>query len=121
MESPRVTFAPILRPAILLNSPISHIPYFNGLDGQSILVDLFLLVARDWTLFDILSMNTRESESSIVRYPVSRHSEALSNFILSRVMRNQPPSTINIEEAANRLYEELVPFLRVIVSKISKL
>lgn len=101
----------------LLLTPIGNIPYFRALEGRFIIVDLFLLIARNWTLFDILHLNTADRESSIVRNPVSRNSEAIVNFVLGRVMRNQPSNTSNIAEAANRIYLEMLSYINIFVSK----
>jgi len=100
----------------LLLTPIGNIPFFRTLDGRSILVDLFLLIARNWTLFDLLNLNTVSHESTIVQNSVSRNSDAIMNFVLERIMRNQPPDVSNIEEAANRIYLEMVPYINIFVS-----
>lgn len=104
----------------MLLTPIGNIPFFRGLEGRSVLVDLFLLVARDWTLHDMINLNTIDLESSIVQNPVSRNSGALVNFFLDRIMRNQPHTNHNIEEAANRIFSEMVPYIHVFV-RINKI
>lgn len=109
----------LTNPQDLLLATVSSIPFFAGLEGQSILMDLFLLIARDWTLFDILNISITNPTSSIVQNPVSRLSNNLTAFILDRVMRNEPPNNRSIEDAANRIYQELLPYLNVIVSEIS--
>ncbi|VVC43920.1 Hypothetical protein CINCED_3A020784 [Cinara cedri] len=101
------------QPNELLLTPIGNIPFFSGLEGSSVLVDLFLLIARDWTLHDLINLNTVDLESSIVQNPVSRHSGALVNFFLDRIMRNQPHTNHNIEEAANRIFLEMVSYIHV--------
>lgn len=100
----------------LLLAPIGSIPYFRSLEGRSVLVDLFLLIARNWSLHDIINLNTIDQESSIVLNPVSRNSGALVNFFLDRIMLNQPPSNHNIEDAANRIFLEIVSYIHVFVS-----
>lgn len=79
-------------------------------------MDIILTIVQDWTLHDVLYLNTSSETSSIIQYPVSRHTETLTNFILDRIMLNQSPSNQNIEDAANRIYQELLPFINVIVS-----
>lgn len=101
----------------LLVTPIRSIPYFRDLEGRFIIVDLFLLIARNWTLFDILHLNTIGRESSIVQYPVSRRSDEIISFVLGRVMRNQPSNTTNIAEAANRIYLEMLSYINIFVSR----
>lgn len=101
----------------LLLTPIGNIPYFRDLEGRFIIVDLFLLIARNWTLFDILHLNTIDRESSIVQNPISRSSEEIINFVLGRVMRNQPSNTTNIAEAANRIYLEMLSYINIFVSR----
>lgn len=100
----------------LLHSPIGNIPYFRDMEGRSILLDLLLMIARNWTLYDILNLNTNDLESSIRQNPISRNSEALVNFILIRVMLNQPRSIHSIEEAADRLHLEIMTYINVFVS-----
>lgn len=100
----------------MLITPIGQIPYFRALEGRSILVDLFLLIARNWTLFDMLNLNTANQESSIAQNSISRNSDVIENFILERIMHNEPSNMNNIEEAANRLYLELLPFINMFVS-----
>jgi hypothetical protein len=102
----------------LLLTPIGDIPYFGSIEGQSILVDLFLMVARNWTLRDILSVNYVSRSSTLRTYPVSQHSEELVDFILDRIMLNQPPNNQNIEDAANRIFLEMVPYINIFVSKL---
>lgn len=97
----------------LLLTPIGNIPYFRALEGRFIVVDLFLLIARNWTLYDMIHLNTISHESSIVQNPVSRNSEAIISFVLDRVMRNQPSNTSNIEEAANRIYLEMLSYINI--------
>lgn len=81
------------------------------------LVDLFLLIARNWNLYDILNLNITELESTIVQHPVSRNSEAIVWFILNRIMRNQTSNNQNIEEAANRIYVEMAAYINIFVSE----
>lgn len=104
------------QPNELLLAPIGTIPFFRRLEGRFLLLDLFLLIARDWTLHDLINLNTTDLDSSIVQYPVSRNSEALVNFFLVRIMRNQPPNNHSIEEAANRIFLEMVSYIHVFVS-----
>lgn len=104
------------QPNELLLAPIGNIPFFRRQEGRFLLLDLFLLIARDWTLHDIINMNTTEQDSTIVQFPVSRNSGALLNFFLDRIMRNQPPNNHNIEEAANRIFLEMVSYIHVFVS-----
>lgn len=101
----------------LLLTPIRNIPYFRSLEGRFIIVDLFLLIARNWTLFDILHLNTVGRESSIEQNPVSRYSEDIISFVLDRVMRNQPSNATNIAEAANRIYLEMLSYINIFVSR----
>jgi len=102
----------------LLTTPIGEIPYFRSLEGQSILVDFFLLISRNWTLRDMFSVNLMSQTSTLRTNPVSRHSVELVNFILHRVMLNRPPSPQNIEDAANRVFLEIVPYINIFVSKM---
>jgi len=102
----------------LLTTPIGEIPYFRSLEGQSMLVDLFLIISRNWTLRDMFSVNLLSETSTLRTNPVATHSEELINFILDRIMLNCPPSNQNIEEAANRIFLEIMPYLNVFVSKI---
>lgn len=97
--------------------PIGDIPYFRSLEGRYILGDLFLLIARNWTLHDMLNLCTVQL-STIVQHPVSRISDALVDFILDRVMHNLPPTNLNIEAAANRICLEMAPYIHVFVSDI---
>ncbi|XP_050431835.1 large proline-rich protein BAG6 isoform X2 [Adelges cooleyi] len=98
----------------LLFRTIGTISFFTSMAGRSVLMDIFLTIAREWTLHDILYLNTRSEQSSIVQHPVSRHRDALTNFVLDRIMLNQPPTNANIEDAANRIYQELLPYVNVI-------
>ncbi|XP_025206155.1 large proline-rich protein bag6-B isoform X2 [Melanaphis sacchari] len=100
-------------PNQLLLTPIGDIPYFRSVEGQSILVDLFLIVARNWTLHDMLSVNFVSRHSTLRNNPVSQHSEELVDFILNRIMLNQPPNNQNIEDAANRIFLEIVPYINI--------
>lgn len=109
------------QPNQLLLTPIGDIPYFSSLEGQSILVDLFLMVARNWTLRDMISVNHVSRNSTLRTNPVFNHSEQIVDFILNRIMLNQPPNNQNIEDAANRIFLELVPYINIIVSKLYKL
>jgi len=102
----------------LLTTPIGEIPYFRSLEGQSILVDLFLMISRNWTLRDMFSVNLMSQNSTLRNNLVSTHSEELVNFILDRIMLNRPPSNQNIEDAANRIFLEIVPYINIFVSKI---
>jgi len=102
----------------LLTTPIGEIPYFRNLEGQSILVDFFLLISRNWTLRDMFSVNLMSQTSTLRTNPVSTHSVELVNFILHRVMLNRPPSPQNIEDAANRVFLEIVPYINIFVSKM---
>lgn len=102
----------------MLLTPIGNIPYFRNLEGQFILVDLFLLIARNWNFHDMFNLNINNIQSSIVRNPVSRNSQRIINFIVERIMRNQPPTNRNIEEAANRIYQEMFSYINIFVSKI---
>lgn len=97
----------------LLTTPIGEIPYFRSLEGQSILVDFFLLISRNWTLRDMFSVNLMSQTSTLRTNPVSTHSVELVNFILHRVMLNRPPSPQNIEDAANRVFLEIVPYINI--------
>ncbi|KAL4122331.1 hypothetical protein QTP88_014681 [Uroleucon formosanum] len=97
----------------LLTTPIGEIPYFRNLEGQSILVDLFLMISRNWTLRDMFSVNLMSQNSTLRTNPVSTHSEELVNFILERIMLNRPPSNQNIEDAANRIFLEIVPYINI--------
>eukprot|EP00102_Acyrthosiphon_pisum_P010274 XP_008178543.1 PREDICTED: large proline-rich protein bag6-B isoform X2 [Acyrthosiphon pisum] len=97
----------------LLTTPIGEIPYFRSLEGQSLLVDFFLIFSRNWTLRDMFSVNLMSQTSTLRTNPVSTHSEELVNFILYRVMLNQPPSPQNIEDAANRIFLEIVPYINI--------
>lgn len=102
----------------LLTTPIGEIPYFRNLEGQYILVDLFLMISRNWTLRDMFSVNLMSQNSTLRTNPVSTHSEELVNFILERIMLNRPSSNQNIEDAANRIFLEIVPYINIFVSKI---
>ncbi|XP_050542596.1 large proline-rich protein bag6-A isoform X2 [Daktulosphaira vitifoliae] len=97
-----------------LSRRIGSIPFFSGLEGRSVLMDILLTIAQDWTLHDVLYLNTTSETSSIIQHPVSRYTETLTNFILDRIMFNQTPSNQNIEDAANRIYQELLPYINVI-------
>lgn len=99
----------------LLRTPLGNIPFFRDMEGRYILLDLLLLIARNWTLYDILNLNT-DLESSIEQNPISRQSEAIVNFIFNRVMRNQSRSNHSIEEAAHRLHLEIMGYINVFVS-----
>lgn len=101
----------------LLRNSIGNIPYFRDMEGRYILMDLLLLIARNWTLYDILNLNT-DLESSIGQNPISRQSEAIVNFIFNRVMRNQSRNNNSIEEAAHRLHLEMMTYINVFVSEI---
>lgn len=105
------------RPDEVLVTSIGDIPYFRSLEGQYVLVDLFLLIARNWTLHDMLNLCTSEL-STLTQHPVSSISESLVDFVLDRIMLNQPPTSHNVEAAANRLYLEMVPYINIFVSKI---
>lgn len=96
---------------------IGEIPYFRSLEGRYVLVDLFLLIARNWTLHDMLNLCTSEL-STLRQYPVSRISESLVDFVMDRIMLNQPPTNHNIEAAANRVYLEMAPYINIFVSEI---
>lgn len=111
---PRPTSSP--RHELLLSS-IGDLSYFRDIEGRFILVDLFLLIARNWNLYDILNLNITELESTIVQHPVSRNSEAIVWFILNRIMRNQTSNNQNIEEAANRIYVEMAAYINIFVSE----
>jgi len=102
----------------LLTTPIGEISYFRSLVGQSILVDFFLIISRNWILRDIISLNYMSQTSTLRTNPVSTHSEELVNFIIDRVMLNRPPSPQNIEDAANRIFLEIVPYINILVSKM---
>jgi hypothetical protein len=109
-------FVPHTAPSLpneLLTTPIGEIPYFRSLEGQSILVDLFLMISRNWTLRDMFSVNLTSQTSTLRTNPVSTHSEELVNFVLDRIMLNQPPSSQNIEDAANRIFLEIVPYINI--------
>lgn len=101
----------------MLMTSIGDIPYFRSLEGRYVLVDLFLLITRNWTLHDMLNLCTSEL-STLRQHPVSRISESLVDFVLDRVMINQPPTNLNIEAAANRIYLEMVPYINIFVSEI---
>ncbi|XP_022176814.1 large proline-rich protein bag6-A isoform X1 [Myzus persicae] len=100
-------------PNVLLTTPIGEIPYFRSLEGQSLLVDLFLMISRNWTLRDMFSVNLTSETSTLRTNPVATHSEELINFILDRIMLNRPPSNQNIEDAANRIFLEIVPYINI--------
>lgn len=102
------------QPNELLLTTIGSIPFFRNLEGRSILGDFFMLIARNWNLHDLLNLNVIDLESSIVQNPVSRHSEELVNFIWNRIVCNQPQ---NVDEAANRIFLELVSYINIFVSK----
>ncbi|CAH1726122.1 large proline-rich protein bag6-B isoform X2 [Aphis gossypii] len=101
-------------PNQLLLTPIGDIPYFSSLEGQSVLVDLFLMVARNWTLRDMLSVNHVSRNSTLRNNPVTNHSEQIVDFILNRIMLNQPPNNQNIEDAAHRIYLEMMPYINIV-------
>jgi len=101
----------------VLTTPIGEIPYFRSLEGQSIMVDLFLIIARNWTLRDMFSVNLMSQTSTLRANPVASHSEELINFILDRIMLNRPPNNQNIEDAANRIFLEIVPYINIFVSE----
>lgn len=104
-------------PSQLLLTPIGDIPFFESIsEGQSILVDLFLIISRNWTLHDMLNVNFLSTNSTLRNYPVSVHSEELVDFVLNRIMLNQPCSHHNIEAAVNRIYVEIEPYLNIFVS-----
>lgn len=105
------------RPDEVLMTTIGDIPYFRNIEGRYVLVDLFLLIARNWTLHDMLNLCTGEL-STLRQHPVSRISEALVDFVLDRIMLNQPPTNHNIDAAANRIYLEMVPYINIFVSEI---
>jgi len=100
----------------VLTTPIGEIPYFRNLEGQSMLVDLFLIIARNWTLRDMFSLNLMSQTSTLITNPVASHSEELINFILDRIMLNRPANNQNIEDAANRIFLEIVPYINIFVS-----
>lgn len=101
------------QPDELLLTSIGSIPFFRNIEGRSILVDLFMIIARNWTFHDLLNLNVIDIESSIVQNPISGISEELVNFIWNRVLCNQPQ---NIDEAANRIYLEMVSYINIFVS-----
>jgi len=105
-------------PNTLLTITIGEIPYFRSLEGQSMLVDFFLIISRNWTLRDMLSVNLMSETSTLRTNPVTSHSEELINFILDRIMLNRPPSNQNIEDAANRIFLEISQYIKILVSKM---
>lgn len=113
--APRST---ISQPDELLLTPIGNIPFFRNLEGRSILVDLFMLLARNWTLHDLLNLNTVDLESSIVQNPVSRNTVTLVNFVLNRIMGNQPINAQTVDQAAHRIYLEMMSYINIFVSKV---
>jgi len=106
------------QPDELLLTPIGNIPFFRNLEGRSILVDLFMLIARNWTLYDLLNLNTADIESTIVQNPISRNTVVLVNFILNRIMRNQPINAQTVDQAAHRVYLEMISYINIFVSTI---
>lgn len=58
-----------------------------------------------------------DDESSICLNPASRHNEAILNFITDRVMLNQEFAPQYIDEAANRIFEEIAPYVEIFVSE----
>jgi len=64
-------------PNEILTTPICNIPFFRDLEGRFVLVDLFMLIARNWTLHDLLNLNTVDLHSSIVQNPISRNTVTL--------------------------------------------
>lgn len=79
------------------------------------------MVARNWTLRDMLSVNHVSRNSTLRNNPVTNHSEQIVDFILNRIMLNQPPNNQNIEDAAHRIYLEMMPYINIVVSKLYKL
>lgn len=106
------------QPDELLVTPIGNIPFFRDLEGRFVLVDLFMLIARNWTLHDLLNLNTVDLHSSIVQNPISRNTVTIVNFILNRIMDNQPNNKQAIEQAAHRIYLEMLTYINIFVSKI---
>jgi hypothetical protein len=96
--------------------PVGDIPYFRDLQGRYVLMDLFMLITRNWTLYDMLNLNSVDDDSSIYLNPASRHNEALFNFIIDRVMLNQESMPSNIDRAGNRIFREMIPYLEIFVS-----
>jgi len=93
--------------------PVGDIPYFRDLQGRYVLMDLFMLITRNWTLYDMLNLNSVDDDSSIYLNPASRHNEALFNFIIDRVMLNQESMPSNIDRAGNRIFREMIPYLEI--------
>lgn len=98
----------------MIYDPVGTVSRFTDYEGQSILIDLFLLIARNWTLRDIIFLQT--VQSTIENHPISDNAEAIMNFVLERIMQNQPSNMSNIEEAANCIYLEMVPYMGFFVS-----
>lgn len=80
-----------------------------------------MVITRNWTLHDMLNLNAVEDDSSIYLNPASRHNDALLNFITNRVMLNQESMPCNIDEAANRIFQEMIPYIEIFVSEILNL
>jgi len=74
------------------------------------------MVARNWTLRDMLNVYHVSRNSTLRTNPVFNHSEQIVDFILNRIMLNQPPNNQNIEDAANRILLEIMPYINIIVS-----
>jgi len=77
-----------------------------------------MLLARNWTLHDLLNLNTVDLESSIVQNPVSRNTVTLVNFVLNRIMCNQPINAQTVDQAAHRIYLEMMSYINIFVSKV---
>lgn len=101
----------------LLSSSIGKILSSCQLIGKSVLTDLFLLVAHDWILSDILNLNI-DAGSSIVENPISKCLDEFSSFILDCIVCKSSLESQYIMVAANFIYLELSPFIERIVGKI---
>lgn len=69
----------------------------------------------------MLNINIIDDDSSIYLNPASRNNEEVFNFIIDRVMLNQEFMPHYIDEAANRIFQEFMPYIEIFVSEVLKL
>ena len=98
---------------------LSSISDNSYVEGESIVTDFFMTLARNLTWPDIIELSL--AQRTMVENIVARLRPALQTFVDQRLLQGEAPSEESIARACERVYSEMRPYLDVMVNLFNEL
>lgn len=90
---------------------LSSISDNSYVEGESIVTDFFMTLARNLTWPDIIELSLAQRQ--MVESIIARLRPALQTFVIQRLLQGEAPSEESIARACERVYSEMRPYLDV--------